>query len=179
MSEDFEFQISQYVDGTLSAEERAAVEVRLAEDADARQLLGEYRRLNEQLSRNLSLPNVKWDRLADHLSAAMDETPAVAGRIGFATWGWRVAIAACLAIAVGVTLHHFGAPRPLPLADVDAMALVTGPAAESADGTPIEEIAVGPSADIASHGGSQNFSQSVVAPPSRAVIISAAPLSGS
>src|SRR5580698_6345999 len=101
MSEDLEFQISQYVDGTLSAEERVAVEVRLAEDADARRLLGEYRRLDQQLSQNLSLPNVKWDRLAERLSAAMDETPAVAGRIGFATWGRRLAIAACLAIAVG------------------------------------------------------------------------------
>ena len=40
MSEDLEFLISQYVDGTLSAEERAAVEVRLAEDADAPDCLG-------------------------------------------------------------------------------------------------------------------------------------------
>ena len=83
------------------------------------------------------------------------------------------------ALAVGLTLHHFGTVRPLPSPDVEAMAIVTGPTAESADEAPVEEIAIGPSADISSHGDSQNFSQSIVAPPSRAVIISASPLSGS
>jgi len=72
ITEDLEFQISQYTDGTLPAAERAALEARLVDDAEAREMLAEYRRLGERLSHDLPpLPEVKWDRLADQLSRAI------------------------------------------------------------------------------------------------------------
>src|SRR4051812_13161780 len=69
--EQLEFQISQYADGTLPADEVAALEAILAADADARALLEEFRSLNASLKRELPLPAVRWDRLAEHLSAAV------------------------------------------------------------------------------------------------------------
>src|SRR5438445_108337 len=45
-----EYAISQYLDGTLARLESAALEERLASDADARELFGEYQRLDGVVS---------------------------------------------------------------------------------------------------------------------------------
>jgi anti-sigma factor RsiW len=179
--DEIEFQISQYLDGTLSMPERAAVEERLAVDADARRLLGEYRRLNEQLLHNLPLPTVKWDRLAEHLSAVVDEAsaPAVAGRIFPAVLIRRMAIAACLALATGLSLHYFQVHRNAAESDSNPVVVVIGPTVEASDDAAVEEIDVGPSADFASHGGIFPASQKTDDRPGRAVMFSAPLLNGS
>src|SRR5947208_8726835 len=122
--EALEFQISQYADGTLPAGDVAALEARLADDAEAREMLAEYRRLDAHLARHLPpMPNVNWDRLAAHLSTAVaaeaDAVPVVAGRIGPAsasTWTWRsrFAIAASVAIVLGTGALLFKARQSSP-----------------------------------------------------------------
>ena len=70
--DELEFQISQYLDGTLALAERDALEDRLGSDADARALLAEYRDVDAVLKASVSaLPDVRWDRLADYLSHAV------------------------------------------------------------------------------------------------------------
>src|SRR5215213_8254065 len=103
IDEQLEFLISQYADGSLPESERALVELRLQTDTEARTLLDEYRALDTSLKGSMPLPAVNWDRLAEHLSDAVDqqrETRAatVLGRIGH--FG-RLAIAACVVLAVG------------------------------------------------------------------------------
>jgi anti-sigma factor RsiW len=72
--EQLEFAISQHLDGTLSAEETAALEARLKDDAAARELLEEYRRLNGLLKvAPAAMPAIEWDRLGDHLSSTVAE----------------------------------------------------------------------------------------------------------
>ncbi len=180
-SEELEFQISHYADGTLPAAEAAALEARLAGDAAAQELLAEYRRLSATMANHLpALPAVDWDRLAAHLSTAVDEAdaPAIVGRITPATtsaWSWRgrLAIAASVMIALGggwllVKTQRGVQPQPTPEAPV-AIA-VSGPQVESASGPAVEEITVGPSKALAERADSWRYAEGVVTRPSTAVI---------
>ena len=116
ISEQLEFQISQYADGTLPADEVAALEAALAADADARALLEEYRSLDGSLKRELPLPAVKWDRLAAHISSAVakaaDEEERSAVPIPlFARLRPLLSIAASLLVGFGVaTLVYRNGP---------------------------------------------------------------------
>jgi anti-sigma factor RsiW len=209
--DELEFQISQSLDGTLSAEENAALQERLANDAEARELLAEYRRLNKHLARALPLPAVNWDRLAEHLSgviadadaanadaanadaanadaanadaanadAANADAPAVAGRIGSATWRSRLAIAAGIIIAVSAGLLVYDAqrprvaPTPPGINAVNSSAVVIGPRAEPATGPVVQQITVGPSPALAAKGDSWRYAEGVVTRPSSATIAGA------
>jgi anti-sigma factor RsiW len=72
--EQLEFAISQYLDGSLPAEEVAALEARLNEDAAARGLLAEYRRVDALLKGTPSaVPAIEWGRLAGRIGAAVQE----------------------------------------------------------------------------------------------------------
>ncbi len=71
--DELEFAISQYLDGTLSAEETAALEAHLAADADVRRLLAEYQKLNLALKASPAVPELAWDKLASHLSRTVAE----------------------------------------------------------------------------------------------------------
>jgi anti-sigma factor RsiW len=67
-----EFAITQYLDGTLPAEDRAALERTLANDPEARRLLEEHRTLNDALKRTMPVPNVDFEQLSRTISAAVD-----------------------------------------------------------------------------------------------------------
>jgi len=179
--DDLEFQISQYLDGTLSLPERVALEQHLVVDVEARRLLAEYRRVDEHLSQSLPLPGVKWDRLAEHLSEMVAEAdaPVVAGQIFAGIWLRRLAVAACLVLMVGFTVRHFKRQHISAESEVNPTLVVIGPAAEEADGEVVQEIAVGPSAEFASHGDSYPASQNSVDRPGRAFIFSGPALNGS
>ena len=112
VDESLEFAISQYLDGTLPPEEVAALEKRLAEDAQARALFEEHRKLDAALKAP-PLPAVNWDRLQAHISAAIDEQEqsqrmrittwfAAAGRAVRSRGAVVAALAACIAIAITV-----------------------------------------------------------------------------
>jgi negative regulator of sigma E activity len=71
--EQLEFTITQYLDGTLPPEESAALQVRLANDPEARALLAEHQKLTALL-RAEGLPELDWDELASDFSAVVTGT---------------------------------------------------------------------------------------------------------
>jgi anti-sigma factor RsiW len=163
INEQLEFQISQYADGTLPPAEVAALEQALAGDAEARKLLEEYRALSGLVARGLPVPEMNWDRLAGHISAAVAQDEVAANdasrnyRIAWPTWG-RVAIAAMVLIAVGLGALHLGRPgepktnivinsgtSPVPAVPSEAVILIGGPVAQAAAGAAVEEISIQPS----------------------------------
>ena len=191
-SDELEFSISQYADGTLPAGQRPAVDAALAADPAARRVLAEYRRLNQLLAAPPA--GVDWDRLAAHLSAAVDDEraderlarPAVAGRIGPA-WRspWRigsVAAAAAMAVTVGLLAHHgrpAGTPVPAGRQVVEAaVAEVTGPGVESATVPPEAQVTIGPSPALAARAGSGRYAEDVISRTPRVVIAGAEAVSG-
>jgi anti-sigma factor RsiW len=186
IAEDLEFSISQYADGTLSADERSAIDVILAVDPLARQALAEHR----QIAALLAVPpaGIDWDRLADHLSSTVasdDAAAVVVGRIGPAGWGspWRIgsiAAAAVVTLAVGLLAHHgrtSPAVVPVPPAD-EAVAVVTGPAVETGAGPAEAQVSIGPSPALVARGESWRYAEGVVSRPSSAVIAAAEPIPG-
>ncbi len=190
-----ELLISQYADGSLPESERALVELRLLSNADARALLEEYRALDVSLKSSMVLPAVNWDRLAEHLSEAVAEhretrAGTVFGRIGFAG---RLAIAACVALAVGgvalwTTVNSGGRDaqvvqnnmnpntnpdaNPTTIVPPDAtlapLVIVRGPAPQPADAAPVVIVSVGPSSQVMPD---WRIAEGVVTGPSRAIWI--------
>jgi anti-sigma-K factor RskA len=155
MSEELEFRIAQYADGTLSAEEIAALETTLSGDAEARAMLESYRKLDAALKRELPLPAMDFDRLHRHLSDAVAERDRSMVTITLFPWkrAAGVAVAAMVLIAVGSILFRSSKP-----AVVEEVAIVNPPAATSAApvvsvsgpaiqvaAAPVEEVSIGPS----------------------------------
>src|SRR5277367_5197843 len=71
---DFEFLLSQYLDGTLPADRRQLVEHRLSADPGAKAILEQYRKLNQIVAADSpALDAVRWDRLAENISDAVAE----------------------------------------------------------------------------------------------------------
>jgi anti-sigma factor RsiW len=178
ISEELEFRISQYADGTLPAAEAAALEATLAADSEARALLDDFRKLDVTLKREMPLPQVKWDRLAEHISAAVaDEDRATTTYKISAWWIRSVAVAAVVVIAFGtVVLWPRGkqggyATNPANPSNEVALIEVGGP--EVATKPAVEEISVEPSALAAA----ENFriAEDIVYRPSRVVIASGEP----
>jgi anti-sigma factor RsiW len=123
-AEQFEFAISQHADGTLPADQAASVEARLHEDAAARELLGQHRKLNDLLKSPAALPAIRWEKLAEHLShvvADAAEPPSI--KLFPNRWvrgATRLAIAACVLLASSVGIHSYLAHRggtgvPVPI----------------------------------------------------------------
>ena len=80
IDDNLQFALSQYADGTLTQTQRGAVEQLLVHDAEARQTVAEYRRLNMLLAASVRpLPNVDWLRLTQQISAAIDRSHSIPG----------------------------------------------------------------------------------------------------
>src|SRR5687768_14026042 len=110
--DDLEFSISQYLDGTLAPAERDALETRLGGDAEARALFAEYEALQGVLT-NAPIPAVKWDRLAEQISAAVGREPEPAQSYKLSGWlrPARLALAASVLIAGAIAFSIFGPDR--------------------------------------------------------------------
>ena len=80
-SEQLEFSITQYLDGTLPAEEVGALEARLASDPQARAMLDEHRALTDLLRGQLG-PDLDWAEVGADLSAVVTGTVSEASRVG-------------------------------------------------------------------------------------------------
>jgi anti-sigma factor RsiW len=150
IAEATEFQISQYVDGTLSAAERSAVESLVASDAGARKVLADYRQLNKQLIASQGVPAMNWDRLSNQISDSINresDRPLVAGRIGF--WSVPMRIAAAVLLTAGATLlayhHHAQVPVSPTPTDLQGGVAVSGPSAETSTAPGSLDVSVGPS----------------------------------
>ena len=171
-----EYAISQYIDGTLPPLESAALEERFAVDAEAREVLAEYRTLDETLKTSLPLPAVAWDRLHAHLSDAVsrEEAPmrhsALRSHVRYAA----VALAACVAVVFGVVFLSSdrsgpGAPAPTP----QPIAIVVGPQVEQASRqvASVAEVTIGPAPTISD---SWRYAETVVSRPAVVMIDRAA-----
>ena len=155
ISEELEFRIAQYADGTLASEEMAALEQMLAGDAEARAMLESYRKLDATLKRELPLPAMDLDRLHQQLSDAVTESDRPV-TIKLFTWtrGVGVAVAAMIVIAIGSVIFRHSKPGPITeVAIVNPKPVepsgeiqVTGPLAEASSTPAVEEVSIGPSA---------------------------------
>jgi anti-sigma factor RsiW len=181
--DELEFSISQYLDGGLGARERDELETRLATDGEARAMFAEYESLQKTLTA-APLPDVRWDALAEHVSAQVARQPMPAQSHRIARWfsPARLAIAASVLIAAGI---GFSILRSGPTSDstrakpisivVNDEAPTANPISVSA-ATPTIEIAIGPSPST--DGGEPvvlRYADTVVQRPSKALIVSAAP----
>ena len=164
IDEQLEFQIAQYADGTLPTAEIAALERVLADNADARALLDQYRRLDATLKRELPVPAMNWDRLATHLSDAVAAEDRATTTIAWPLRNWgKVAAAAAIILVIGtIALLQLRPTAPVttvvvnnppsslqngtPSTNVTVVVVVTGPVAQTTDAAPVVEINVGPSA---------------------------------
>lgn len=139
--EQMEILVSQYLDGTLDELQRPAVEEQLRHDGEARRLLEEHRKLDALLGQLPPVPAVDWDRLAQHLSAAVAREEAPVGRSAlrnlFAVRRLAVAAAVLLASALGVGVYLANASR--------GQMIVQGPQIEPAPGPALVQIEIGPS----------------------------------
>jgi anti-sigma factor RsiW len=188
MTEDLEFSISQYVDGTLPDAERMSLEIRLQQDREAQAILAEYRALSVHLAQALPLPNVRWDVLAQSISSAIDaqaeQTEQAYRMPAWIRFAARpLAIAASVLILAGmgviVVLHHAASVSPSIVHpwDKDQFAastdIVIGPAGtETAHGPAEIEVSVGPSATAKNEPTMVQYSDDVVTRPSRVAIAS-------
>jgi len=184
-TEQLEFEISQYADGTLPPASRAALESRLASDARARALLDEYRKLDAAFASARPIPALNWDRLATAISAAVadqagaeESRRAAAYRMPWVGALRGLAIAASLLIAFGLAvavLHHRPAPnvsvnvspKSTPTGHAVVSVAITGP--ETAPAAAVVQIDLQPAG---ASDASWRYAQGVVARPSRVVIAS-------
>ena len=175
-----EFRISQYADGTLPAAEVAEIEAIVASDAEARALFEEYRKLDVAVKREApKLPDVKWDRLAAHISSAVAEEDRATTSYPIRNWWVRsAAVAAIVAIAFTTavlwprgknsTIEVSTTAPAQPQGPQVAMIEVGGPDVSSKP--PVEEISVEPSALADAE--NYRISEDIVYRPSRVVIAS-------
>jgi anti-sigma factor RsiW len=169
--EQLEFQISQYADGTLPATEAAALEATLASDAAARELLEEYRQLDVMLKRELPLPQMNWERLADHLSDSVAKEDAATRTIAWPLRQWgRVAVAAMVLIAVGLGVWRGRSGTTQLVSTQPAVMEITGPAPERAAGPAVAIITI----DASPLAKQNNYraAETIVYRPSRVLIAS-------
>jgi len=174
IDEQLEFAISQYADGTLPPSQRVALEAQLASDPALIALLEEYRRLDGALEKVSSPPAIDWDRLRSHLSDVVDESDVGSEpvRIYAMPWVRRVAglaVAACVAIVIGIHFPHRAKPLAAPIGPAEIA--VAGPMADAPAGAVVEQISVGPSPAIAMDDATFRYGDSgVVSQPARVVI---------
>lgn len=143
LNEQLEFSISQYVDGNLSTEEQAALETALSSNGEARELLGQYRRLASMLRTTpVAIPNLDWNEVSDRISSAIehDEREGLYLPAAQTSLRWRVrarvmAAAAAVVIVSGVAAllfqqkPHGTNTASTPVSNVPAVqvAVVSGP----------------------------------------------------
>jgi anti-sigma-K factor RskA len=146
--DELEYAISQYLDGILPPLERAALDDRLAGDAEARALLDEYRQLDASL-KNLPMPALAWDHVAEQIrqAVAQEETPIRHYELRPMRWVSGLAIAASVLLAISLAMHFAQQPTQKPA----GVATISGPAAEVAAGPVVSQIGIGPSPAVAAN----------------------------
>ncbi|MBA2706741.1 MAG: hypothetical protein H0U59_02910 [Gemmatimonadaceae bacterium] len=174
MTEDqLEFSISQYADNTLSAGDRAALELHIDANGDARQLLAEYRALDQVIRREApATPELDWEALAGRISAAVrdEEIPARSLRIPWRATGLAMAASILLAVGIGIAVYQ-GDRSSQPTSPVRPVAVVKidGPLAEAATQPALVKIDLGPADEFAE--AQYQLSEGIVQRPSRVSLI--------
>jgi anti-sigma factor RsiW len=182
--DELDISISQYLDGTLAEEQRPALEARLAADAEAQAILTEDRALTDLL-RAERLPEVRWDRLAESISSAIDQQ--VEERVARAS-GWMrfrlpagLAVAASALLAIGLAAYVLtrGRPnsvnpgaQPAPNHVTVATLSVEGPRADVPEGPEVTEISIGAGGQYAKDSSLDPYADEIDTRPARVVIAS-------
>ena len=178
---DLELSITQYLDGSLSPSDRAALEKQLEIDPDARAMLEEHRKI-DVLLKTSPVPQIRWDALAEHISSAVakveipvEAKPARGYRMSWMRIGMPMAIAASLLIGVGVAFHLLRprAQNPTIVNPPQAIAVITGPQVETTTAASDVQITVGP-AQVASSDDSMlwRYSDDVTSRPAHVTVAS-------
>ena len=171
LTDEQEYQLTQYLDDELPAEESAQVRQQIAANPAAQKALADHRAVDTILKHAWPLPHIEWDRLHSYLSDTIaEEAQASRMRIGnWLTYGTRVALAACLLLAIGLAvrfaMNDGGTVAPRQVAQVE----LAGP--QVAAGEPTVQMSFGPSEDYAS-GSYDPYASPLVAVPSRVQIAS-------
>jgi anti-sigma factor RsiW len=169
ISEDLEFRISQYADGTLAPEDVPALKAILRSDPEAAKLLDEYRRLDDVLQARLpKMPAVKWTAMEDYLSSAIEteateRSPSIIMKL---RWPVRMALAAAVLLAIGLT-------ATIVMQSVNVAPVVSqvhGPQAEESTGQAIAEVEIGPAPSVAERDHLWQYADGFVTRPSRVTI---------
>jgi anti-sigma factor RsiW len=173
--DELEFSISQYLDGTLAAGVRDALDERLARDAEARAILAEYRSLQGVLASS-PMPVVKWDNFAARISSAVsrEELPAQSYKISAWLRPARLAIAASLLLGIGAAVALLNNPVTTPVAPT--LIRVVDATTELPKPQPIEIAISPPAASSDTRIVMHVEDQGIVHRPSRAMIVSATPV---
>lgn len=155
MTDDLESSLMQYLDGSLPQAQRLALEKQLAQDPQLQMLLQQHRKLNDLLQAPASLPEVQWDALARRIASAVAAQPPPVRSYKLQdyalprAWVGAAALAACALIAATVLFHlNWGTPNHVAVSQQPntaiAEASVTGPQVETAAGSAVAEVALGP-----------------------------------
>jgi negative regulator of sigma E activity len=152
--DELEYSISQYLDGMLGELEAAALEDRLANDAEARAVLAEYRELNDSLKRAMPLPAFDFDALAARISGAVADEEIPHRRMFIGTWRMPAAFAAAasLILAIGIAVKLYSPRKPVNVnATVATVPVVdvTGPKAEVAASAASVDVSINPAPAVA------------------------------
>ena len=193
--DELEFSISEYLDGTLAADQRDALDERLATDAEARAVYAEYQSLQGMLATSLPVPEVDWDQFAARVSSAVgrEEMPAQSYKITrwfSAPMNFAVAASVLIAGAIAFTLMRPGqtqpagspAKMPTQIVRIDSPSEATGASPEVAvnaspsSSQPALVVAIVPPAADEGRPTVLRYADSVVQRPSRAMIVSAVPV---
>ncbi len=167
---DLEFRISQYIDGTLAAREKAELEQRLAVDVTARALLEEYRQVDRLLKSAPPVPEVDYDALTARIGdavAACDAEPQVLFSFKWVKRVVGVAVAACLTVGVSVWMSRSVSHGNRAMVQVELLR------AEASDAPAIAEVRIGPSPSADSRV-PKGIEEALVAQPTKLVIASGA-----
>ena len=142
LDEQFEFRLTQYLDGTLPVDEAGAFFAELAKSPEALAMLDEYRKLDLVLKAQPT-EAINWDGLAEDIGAEIDEQSRNRWKIsGFRPM--RIAIAALVALTVGVAAQQMMQYRKPQHQGPAAVARITGPTIEVAAAPAVSQIEIGP-----------------------------------
>jgi hypothetical protein len=182
--DELEFSICQYLDGTLAGPERIALEARLSDDPEAREILRQERTLSAAL-RAGNVPAVKWDALAERISGAIEVWTEE--RVERASWAmrirspWVMATAASVGLVLGLAVHYAMTPHagtPVvptgPVARVDLR--VEGPQEDRPVGPVVTEVSIGPGGTYAKAPSFAPYADEMNARPTRVVIAAGTPV---
>jgi anti-sigma factor RsiW len=164
VSEEDEFAISEYLDGTLSSEDLGGLERRMEAEPALRGAMKEYLSLDRAMKQAMPMPAVKWDILAERLSESID-TQSQRSRMFIGNWmkqPMRLAAAAVfilgLGLAILITLSTGGEQRVVTV-DVNTV--------EKSEGAKVAVVEFDMSPSLASSGTDLYAPGGVVAMPSR------------
>ena len=172
LSDEREFELTQYLDGDLAPEQVASIESQLASDGAARRTLREHAHLAQML-KAMPLPAVNYDLLADHISDSIEGSQRQRLQISF--WMRKavpVAVAACILIASGIAIRLFNKKPAENIAKTDTpvvreIVLVTNTTPpEPTPASGVIEIDVGASDSYAARS-FEPYSPGVVSRPQR------------